>query len=77
MPSMFRKDMRATVVVLACRVNFALELHSEQKRDTPSQLGLSLARKAQGRTDDAWSVEKRFQNSWRNADTELKLESLV
>lgn len=74
---MFRKDMRATVVVLAGRVNFALELHSEQKHDTPSLLGLSLARKAQGRTDNAWFVEKRFQNSRSNADTELKLDSLV
>ena len=34
--------------------------------------GLAKSLRAQGRTDEAAEVEKRFRTAWANADVELK-----
>ena len=46
-------------------------------RNPRSLLGLSAALKAQKRDYDAQFVDQQFQDAWRQADSQVKLEDLV
>jgi hypothetical protein len=50
---------------------------ARNQRNPRSLFGLSAALKAQKRDYDAQFVDKQFQDAWKKADTQLKVEDLV